>query len=50
MNTLRLAGKTALITGAGQGIGAAIVALFAAKGANVMVATRTESRGRDVIP
>jgi 3-oxoacyl-[acyl-carrier protein] reductase len=49
MNIMRLAGKTALITGAGQGIGAAIASIFAANGANVVVATRTASRGRDVV-
>ncbi len=49
MNTLRLAGKTALITGAGQGIGAAIASLFAAQGANVVIATRTEASGREVV-
>lgn len=34
---LDLAGKTAIVTGAGNGIGAAIVARFVAEGANVVV-------------
>ncbi|OCT15235.1 short-chain dehydrogenase [Paenibacillus pectinilyticus] len=33
-----LAGKTAIVTGGGSGIGEAIVRLFAAQGANVMIA------------
>ena len=42
----RLAGKTALITGAGSGVGAACMTLFLEEGANVMGAGRTETRLR----
>jgi 3-oxoacyl-[acyl-carrier protein] reductase len=38
---LSLAGKAALVTGSGRGIGAAIAQLFAAHGASVMVTART---------
>jgi 3-oxoacyl-[acyl-carrier protein] reductase len=44
-----LSGKTAIITGAGQGIGAAIADVFAAAGASVMVATRTASHGKSTV-
>ncbi len=43
----RLAGKTAVITGAGAGMGRATAELFAAEGANVLVADRWEERARD---
>ncbi|WP_309120680.1 SDR family oxidoreductase [Paenibacillus sp.] len=40
---MRLEGKTAIVTGAGSGIGEAIAALFANRGANVVVADRNEA-------
>lgn len=49
MNELGLAGKTAFITGSGQGIGASIAKVFAAAGADVVIATRTESHGNAVL-
>ncbi|MET7637426.1 glucose 1-dehydrogenase [Streptomyces sp. NPDC005438] len=39
-----LAGKVAFVTGAGRGIGAAAARLFAAEGARVMLAARTEAQ------
>ncbi|MGX1267754.1 SDR family NAD(P)-dependent oxidoreductase [Streptomyces phaeoluteigriseus] len=39
-----LAGKVALITGAGRGIGAAAARLFAREGASVLLAARTETQ------
>lgn len=41
----RLAGKTAIITGAAQGIGAVTAALFAAEGADVVVADMNDELG-----
>jgi NAD(P)-dependent dehydrogenase (short-subunit alcohol dehydrogenase family) len=41
----RLSGKVAIVTGGGQGIGAAIVARFANEGASVMIADINEARG-----
>jgi 3-oxoacyl-[acyl-carrier protein] reductase len=46
MGLNRLKGKTTIVTGAGQGIGAAIARVFAAEGARVVIATRTESHGQ----
>jgi NAD(P)-dependent dehydrogenase (short-subunit alcohol dehydrogenase family) len=43
----RLAGKVAVITGAGAGIGRATAELFAEEGAAVVIAERDESTGRD---
>ena len=42
----RLKGKIAIVTGAGQGIGAAIATRFAQEGADVMIAELNESQGR----
>jgi NAD(P)-dependent dehydrogenase (short-subunit alcohol dehydrogenase family) len=44
----RLAGKTAIVTGAGRGIGAAIARIFAAEGAAVVVAEKDPQTGRSV--
>jgi NAD(P)-dependent dehydrogenase (short-subunit alcohol dehydrogenase family) len=40
----RLAGKVAIITGAGQGIGAAIAGLYAREGCKVLITGRTQSK------
>jgi len=45
----RLAGKVALITGAGSGIGQQSAEIFAAEGAHVVVCERDEEAGRDTI-
>ncbi len=44
----RLAGKTAIVTGAGQGIGAAIARCFAAEGASVLIAEKTPQTGEAI--
>jgi len=45
----RLEGRTALITGAGSGIGREAARLFAAEGANVVVADREAAAGRETV-
>jgi NAD(P)-dependent dehydrogenase (short-subunit alcohol dehydrogenase family) len=45
----RLLGKTAIVTGGTQGIGVAVVRLFIAEGANVLVVARDEERGNDLV-
>jgi 3-oxoacyl-[acyl-carrier protein] reductase len=45
----RLAGKTAVVTGSGKGIGKGVARLFASQGARVMVTARTESDVQGVI-
>lgn len=45
----RLLGKTAIVTGGTQGIGLAVVRLFIAEGANVVVVARSEDKGRDLV-
>jgi len=49
VNGKRLEGKVALVTGAGQGIGAAIARLFASHGCKVLVSARTESKLKNVV-
>ena len=44
----KLAGKVAIITGAGQGIGAAIAGLYAREGAKVLITGRTLTKLEDV--
>jgi NAD(P)-dependent dehydrogenase (short-subunit alcohol dehydrogenase family) len=45
----RLSGRTALITGAGSGIGREAAKLFASEGANVVVAERDAKSGRETV-
>ena len=49
MSEGRLSGKVAIVTGAGQGIGEGIARVFAAEGASVVVATRTEKSGQATV-
>ena len=45
----RLTGKTALVTGGGDGIGKATALLFSAEGANVGIMSRTAARLSEVV-
>ncbi|MFH8701582.1 SDR family NAD(P)-dependent oxidoreductase [Streptomyces chartreusis] len=49
MSSVDLAGRVALVTGATSGIGAATAALFADRGAHVLVAGRDALRGENVV-
>ena len=45
---MRLAGKTALVTGAGSGIGKAIALVYAREGAKVMASDLNEAAAKAV--
>jgi NAD(P)-dependent dehydrogenase (short-subunit alcohol dehydrogenase family) len=46
---MRLANKTAIVTGAGSGIGRAIAELFAREGAKVLIAELEEATGQEAV-
>ena len=48
MGSDKLQGQTAIVTGAGRGIGRAIAITLAARGVNVALAARTEEQLRSV--
>ena len=48
MSGARLAGRTAIVTGAGQGVGRGIAHALAAEGANVVIAARRHETGEPV--
>jgi NAD(P)-dependent dehydrogenase (short-subunit alcohol dehydrogenase family) len=49
VNTMRLTGRTALVTGSTDGIGAGVAHALAAEGAHVIVTGRSAPRGGEVI-
>jgi len=49
VDTKRLAGRTALVTGSTEGIGAGVALAFAAEGAHVVVTGRNAQRGADLV-